>query len=80
MLEDSPVSSSNGDLPMDETESTRRLKELTSLLKKGKWTYFRTITCNDNETPGVREITRGFVRSHVQLNERQMVMRKWRES
>lgn len=44
-------------LPMDEAESVRRVKELASLLKKGKWTYFITLTINESETPGVRKIT-----------------------
>jgi hypothetical protein len=48
---------SDAHLPMDEAEATRRIKELASLLKKGKWTYFMTLTVNDAETPGVREIT-----------------------
>ena len=47
-------------LPMDEAEATRRVKELASLLKKGKWNYFLTITVNDQETPGVRMITRAI--------------------
>jgi hypothetical protein len=47
-------------LPMDEAESTRRIKELASLLKKGKWTYFVTLNVNDAKTPGVREITRAI--------------------
>ena len=47
-------------LPMDEAESSQRIKELASLLKKGKWNYFLTITCNDSDTPGVREITRAI--------------------
>jgi len=44
-------------LPMCEGEATRRIKELSCLLKKGQWTYFLTLTVNDKETPGVREIT-----------------------
>ena len=51
-----------GHLPMDEAESTRRIKELASLLKKGKWSYFVTLTCNDSETPGVRQITEAIQR------------------
>jgi hypothetical protein len=50
-------------LPMDEGEATRRVKELASLLKKGKWTYFVTLTVNDSETPGVREITEAIKRT-----------------
>ena len=56
------VSPEQTHLPMDEAEATRRIKELTSLLKKGKWTYFLTVTVNDHETPGVREITRAIER------------------
>jgi len=37
-------------LPMDEAEATRRIKELASLLKKGKWTYFMTLTDNDADS------------------------------
>ena len=44
-------------LPMDESEATRRVKELASLLKKGAWDYFVTITSNDSFTPGLRKIT-----------------------
>ena len=44
-------------LPMDEYEATRRIKELASLLKKGSWDYFITLTINETETPGVRKIT-----------------------
>jgi hypothetical protein len=47
-------------MPMDEAEATRRVKELASLLKKDKWTYFVTLTVNDTETPGIREITRAI--------------------
>jgi hypothetical protein len=47
-------------LPMDEAEATRRVKELACLLKKGKWTYFITLTVNESETPGIREITRAI--------------------
>ena len=47
-------------MPMDETEAVRRVKELASLLKKGKWHYFLTITVNDYETPGIREITKAI--------------------
>ena len=43
-------------MPMDESEATRRVKELCCLLKKGAWNYFLTITCNDMQTPGVRMI------------------------
>ena len=50
-------------MPMDETEAVRRVKELASLLKKGKWHYFLTITVNDNETPGIREITKAIQKS-----------------
>lgn len=45
---------------MDESEATRRVKELASLLKKGSWHYFVTVTCNDAFTPGVRMITRAI--------------------
>jgi len=51
---------SESKLPMDEAEATRRIKELASLLKKGKWTYFITITINESETPGVRNITQAI--------------------
>ena len=54
------TSSPQSHLPMNEAESIRRIKELASLLKKGKWTYFLTITVNDSETPGVREITQAI--------------------
>ena len=47
----------NAKLPMDEFESIRRIKELSSLLKKGSWSYFMTLTCNDMHTPGIAEIT-----------------------
>ena len=47
-------------LPMDESESTRRIKELACLLKKGPWHYFLTITCYDTFTPGVHVITRAI--------------------
>ena len=47
-------------MPMDEAEATRRVKELACLLKKGSWTYFMTITCNDLHTPGVRIITKAI--------------------
>jgi hypothetical protein len=47
-------------LPMDDNDATRRIKELASLLKKGPWTYFITLTVNDSETPGIREITRAI--------------------
>lgn len=45
---------------MDESEATRRVKELASLLKKGPWHYFLTLTCNDRYTPGVRVITKAI--------------------
>ena len=45
---------------MDESEATRRVKELASLLKKGSWTYFITLTINDTETPGVGKITKAM--------------------
>jgi hypothetical protein len=57
---DRSVSPAESHLPMDEAESTRRVKELASLLKKGKWTYFVTVTVNDHETPGIRMITRAI--------------------
>jgi hypothetical protein len=44
-------------MPMSETEAIKRIKELASLLKKGKWHYFLTLTVNDAQTPGVRKIT-----------------------
>ena len=47
-------------LPMDEAEATRRVKELACLLKKGSWTYFITLTTNDTETPGVLKITQAI--------------------
>lgn len=47
-------------MPMDEAEAVSRVKELASLLKKGKWTYFLTITVNDTETPGIRVITKAI--------------------
>lgn len=53
-------SSQETSLPMDESEATRRVKELASLLKKGPWHYFLTLTCNDMHTPGVRVITRAM--------------------
>jgi predicted GIY-YIG superfamily endonuclease len=49
--------------PMDEGEATKQVRELVSLLKKDKWTYFLTLTVNDMETPGVREITRAIKRA-----------------
>ena len=52
--------SQEASLPMDESEATRRIKELACLLKKGPWHYFLTITCNDTFTPGVRVITRAI--------------------
>jgi Helitron helicase-like domain at N-terminus/PIF1-like helicase len=56
-------SSVDGRLPMDEAEASRKVKELSSMLKRcGKWTYFLTITCNDGHTPGVREITKAIRR------------------
>jgi len=54
------LSFNDSQLPMDEAQATRRIKELASVIKKGKWTYFLTITVNDNETPGVREITQAI--------------------
>lgn len=47
-------------MPMDDSDATRRIKELASLLKEGPWTYFITLTVNDNETPGIRELTRAI--------------------
>jgi len=47
-------------LPMDEFESVRCIKELACLLKKGNWSYFMTLTCNDMHTPGVAEITQAI--------------------
>ena len=69
LLENEDTDKSNSDwhakesqLPMDEAESTRRVKELACLLKKGSWTYFVTLTVNDAETPGIRKITEAILR------------------
>jgi len=51
------TSSMPANLPMNEHEDTRRVQELSSLLKKGAWHYFLTLTVNDSETPGIRQIT-----------------------
>jgi hypothetical protein len=53
-------SANEAKLPMDNVESTRRVKELAALLKKVPWTYFFTITVYETETPGIREITRAI--------------------
>jgi hypothetical protein len=47
-------------LPMDQFESTRRIKELASLLKNGNRTYFMTLTVNDMYKPGVSQITKAI--------------------
>ena len=47
-------------LPMNESDSTRRIKELASLLKKDPWTYFLTLTVNETHTPGVKQITQAI--------------------
>ena len=47
-------------LPMSDDDATRRIQELCCLLKKGSWDYFLTMTVNDTETPGVREITKAI--------------------
>jgi hypothetical protein len=39
-------------MPMDESASAKRVKELASMLKSGSWTFFTTITCCDLYTPG----------------------------
>ena len=69
LLENEDTDKSNSDwhakesqLPMDEAESTRRVKELACLLKKGSWTYFVTLTVSDAETPGIRKITEAILR------------------
>ena len=61
--------SQEASLPMDESEATRRIKELVCLLKKGPWHYFLTITCNDTFTPGVRVITRAIKDYADSLND-----------
>lgn len=73
-------------LPMSEDEATRRIQELCSLLKKGSWNYFLTITLNESETPGVREITEAIrrmsagdddVRASLTDNFLPFILRTW---
>ena len=50
---------------MDELESNRKVKELSSLMKEKPWQMFYTITTNDNGTLGLALVLLAFkIASH----------------
>jgi hypothetical protein len=57
----------NTSMPMDESESAKRVKELASMLRNSPWTYFVTITVNDMHTPGIYIYTYIYIYIYIYI-------------
>jgi hypothetical protein len=52
-------------LSYDEVTASQRKKELSHMIREGKWDYFLTITCNDTLSPGVSQISKAIKHRHL---------------